>query len=161
MIFFPALFFFFFFFFLMIRRPPRSTLFPYTTLFRSPTPPARKKPAPSAPAATAGRFERSFPLMSVASASPPRRSSTASASWSRSASMSWRTWAGVRPLRAAISLQRLRRPPRFLDRLLGKRRGRFADQQHSHAREHRCEHEQDPCRDQQGQPGRHCRGEPG
>src|SRR5437016_14418981 len=40
----PFLFFFFcysvyflcfFFFFLMIRRPPRSTLFPYTTLFRS------------------------------------------------------------------------------------------------------------------------------
>src|SRR2546426_9759847 len=29
---------FFFFFFLMIRRPPRSTLFPYTTLFRSPGP---------------------------------------------------------------------------------------------------------------------------
>src|SRR5712675_3528283 len=29
------LFFVFFFFFLMIRRPPRSTLFPYTTLFRS------------------------------------------------------------------------------------------------------------------------------
>src|SRR2546427_12411219 len=27
-----------FFFFLMIRRPPRSTLFPYTTLFRSPSP---------------------------------------------------------------------------------------------------------------------------
>src|SRR6266478_6850745 len=27
---------FYFFFFLMIRRPPRSTLFPYTTLFRSP-----------------------------------------------------------------------------------------------------------------------------
>src|SRR5882757_2219254 len=26
-----------FFFFLMIRRPPRSTLFPYTTLFRSPS----------------------------------------------------------------------------------------------------------------------------
>src|SRR2546423_7233804 len=35
--FFDILFFFifFFFFFLMIRRPPRSTLFPYTTLFRS------------------------------------------------------------------------------------------------------------------------------
>src|SRR6267142_5120362 len=32
----PSLFFFpIFFFFLMIRRPPRSTLFPYTTLFRS------------------------------------------------------------------------------------------------------------------------------
>src|SRR5215211_8994273 len=29
------LFLFIFFFFLMIRRPPRSTLFPYTTLFRS------------------------------------------------------------------------------------------------------------------------------
>src|SRR5438132_10821006 len=28
-------FLFLFFFFLMIRRPPRSTLFPYTTLFRS------------------------------------------------------------------------------------------------------------------------------
>src|SRR5947208_16256595 len=28
-------YFFYFFFFLMIRRPPRSTLFPYTTLFRS------------------------------------------------------------------------------------------------------------------------------
>src|SRR5690349_23794272 len=27
--------FYIFFFFLMIRRPPRSTLFPYTTLFRS------------------------------------------------------------------------------------------------------------------------------
>src|SRR6267143_3008430 len=33
----------FFFFFLMIRRPPRSTLFPYTTLFRSP--PGRPSPA--------------------------------------------------------------------------------------------------------------------
>src|SRR5687768_18104248 len=30
----------FFFFFLMIRRPPRSTLFPYTTLFRSRRPDA-------------------------------------------------------------------------------------------------------------------------
>src|SRR5256885_7241481 len=36
MFWFPYLAFFFFFFFLMIRRPPRSTLFPYTTLFRSP-----------------------------------------------------------------------------------------------------------------------------
>src|SRR5256885_5795088 len=31
-----------FFFFLMIRRPPRSTLFPYTTLFRSPA--RRRRP---------------------------------------------------------------------------------------------------------------------
>src|ERR1035438_10906421 len=34
-VFFVASFSFFLFFFLMIRRPPRSTLFPYTTLFRS------------------------------------------------------------------------------------------------------------------------------
>src|SRR6476620_11938492 len=41
------LFFFFFFFFLMIRRPPRSTLFPYTTLFRSaPLAPGRVPPRP-------------------------------------------------------------------------------------------------------------------
>src|SRR5439155_21194755 len=33
--FFYSLFLILFFFFLMIRRPPRSTLFPYTTLFRS------------------------------------------------------------------------------------------------------------------------------
>src|SRR5437870_6329030 len=31
--------FYVFFFFLLIRRPPRSTLFPYTTLFRSEQPP--------------------------------------------------------------------------------------------------------------------------
>src|SRR6266481_7000707 len=35
----------FFFFFLMIRRPPRSTLFPYTTLFRSRSPPDRVRSA--------------------------------------------------------------------------------------------------------------------
>src|SRR2546430_12111557 len=32
-----------FFFFLMIRRPPRSTLFPYTTLFRSRTQGSRRE----------------------------------------------------------------------------------------------------------------------
>src|SRR3989442_9295250 len=43
-------------FFLMIRRPPRSTLFPYTTLFRSPSPtrtlavrPARHSDQPLTP----------------------------------------------------------------------------------------------------------------
>src|SRR2546430_8118737 len=35
MYYFDTCFFLFFVFFLMIRRPPRSTLFPYTTLFRS------------------------------------------------------------------------------------------------------------------------------
>src|SRR5205809_7250029 len=33
------------FFFLMLRTPPRSTLFPYTTLFRSHEPDARVTPA--------------------------------------------------------------------------------------------------------------------
>src|SRR6266446_8297753 len=37
----------------MIRRPPRSTLFPYTTLFRSPQPSGGSFPAPSYPG-TAG-----------------------------------------------------------------------------------------------------------
>src|SRR2546426_2284726 len=39
-----------FFFFLMIRRPPRSTLFPYTTLFRS-----RRRKRHRHPTATADR----------------------------------------------------------------------------------------------------------
>src|SRR6516165_8256508 len=43
----------------MIRRPPRSTLFPYTTLFRSrptaaPATPSAASPGPAAPASTAG-----------------------------------------------------------------------------------------------------------
>src|SRR3989449_11043536 len=37
----PCLLYPLFFFFLMIRRPPRSTLFPYTTLFRSGVAPSR------------------------------------------------------------------------------------------------------------------------
>src|SRR5437588_8653451 len=49
----------FFLFFLMIRRPPRSTLFPYTTLFRSINsprcdPPLRRDPA-ALPRHQAGR----------------------------------------------------------------------------------------------------------
>src|SRR6476660_10111123 len=44
------LFFVVFVFFLMIRRPPRSTLFPYTTLFRS--------QAAAAPAGTRVRLDR-------------------------------------------------------------------------------------------------------
>src|SRR6266540_4935165 len=41
--------FLFFFFFLMIRRPPRSTLFPYTTLFRSPEPRPKARNLPTRP----------------------------------------------------------------------------------------------------------------
>src|SRR2546427_12333062 len=44
---------FFFFFFLMIRRPPRSTLFPYTTLFRSPVGREAYRCAVGAPAGAA------------------------------------------------------------------------------------------------------------
>src|SRR2546430_6416146 len=36
----------------MIRRPPRSTLFPYTTLFRSPSPNTRRMSGPNPIAAT-------------------------------------------------------------------------------------------------------------
>src|SRR6266567_7501840 len=51
--------FFVFFFFLMIRRPPRSTLFPYTTLFRS-RPPDHGRAAlpPRRPARPARRRSR-------------------------------------------------------------------------------------------------------
>src|SRR6266446_1951802 len=44
------------FFFLMIRRPPRSTLFPYTTLFRSSrSDPVRRAPSSSCPPDAARR----------------------------------------------------------------------------------------------------------
>src|SRR5215204_6959654 len=47
-----CVFVFCFFFFLMIRRPPRSTLFPYTTLFRSRA--TRSRPRAAAWGAGAG-----------------------------------------------------------------------------------------------------------
>src|SRR2546430_9565177 len=47
----------FFFFFLMIRRPPRSTLFPYTTLFRSPS--GQHDTGPGYSSATPGMEDRS------------------------------------------------------------------------------------------------------
>src|SRR5437773_9503805 len=43
-----------FFFFLMIRRPPRSTLFPYTTLFRSPCCPRDGSAVSALPRSTSG-----------------------------------------------------------------------------------------------------------
>src|SRR6266699_6221069 len=52
-----------FFFFLMIRRPPRSTLFPYTTLFRS----VRRRNAAS------GRDRRGGPLRTRPSHRAARR----------------------------------------------------------------------------------------
>src|SRR2546422_9422992 len=49
---------FFFFFFLMIRRPPRSTLFPYTTLFRSHYGKNRRVRSPENAAPAGRRFNR-------------------------------------------------------------------------------------------------------
>src|SRR3712207_7600251 len=46
------------FFFLMIRRPPRSTLFPYTTLFRSRRAPSGPPSAPSRRCRGSGSYER-------------------------------------------------------------------------------------------------------
>src|SRR3712207_8699117 len=51
------------FFFLMIRRPPRSTLFPYTTLFRSGRPPRAPRDEP----------ERSGLQQLALHGGPPRR----------------------------------------------------------------------------------------
>src|SRR5690242_21672054 len=49
------------FFFLMIRRPPRSTLFPYTTLFRSHVHMEKQaRAAFSAPTSLAHRYDRAF-----------------------------------------------------------------------------------------------------
>src|SRR2546426_6490432 len=50
--------FYFFFFFLMIRRPPRSTLFPYTTLFRSHRP--RLELWPSRPSGSRTSWDGDF-----------------------------------------------------------------------------------------------------
>src|SRR2546430_13350187 len=48
----------FFFFFLMIRRPPRSTLFPYTTLFRSAAPRRAALGEPRAPRGRGAELDR-------------------------------------------------------------------------------------------------------
>src|SRR2546429_4193122 len=58
----------FFFFFLMIRRPPRSTLFPYTTLFRSQlATPGWSACAAASTKHTAKRSKRRCPGRSIAS----------------------------------------------------------------------------------------------
>src|SRR2546427_1927299 len=67
-----------FFFFLMIRRPPRSTLFPYTTLFRSSA--CRVRPARD-PAHSAGG-----PVRSAGGPDRPRRCRHAAGSGSSSRS---------------------------------------------------------------------------
>src|SRR6266516_8002641 len=74
----------FFFFFLMIRRPPRSTLFPYTTLFRSarslrPWPeqlPGRRMHRPPGPASDAPTSRREIPPGLLAATPPAPRTAT-------------------------------------------------------------------------------------
>src|SRR3712207_8541254 len=56
-------------FFLMIRRPPRSTLFPYTTLFRSP----RRRSGPPRPGLRGGRRSRRRAARPAPGRSIPRR----------------------------------------------------------------------------------------
>src|SRR3712207_8660720 len=55
------------FFFLMIRRPPRSTLFPYTTLFRSPGR-ARAQPRRAPAPRLVGRTMNRWMLRGIATA---------------------------------------------------------------------------------------------
>src|SRR2546425_5029669 len=57
----------------MIRRPPRSTLFPYTTLFRSGDPQREARPA-GAPAAAPARRPPELPFRGPAGLRSPRRS---------------------------------------------------------------------------------------
>src|SRR5206468_10218637 len=61
---------FFFFFFLLLRRPPPSTLFPYTTLFRSPLP----ADSPDTARPPAGSPDTAPPRRIRASASRDRKS---------------------------------------------------------------------------------------
>src|SRR5256885_4644152 len=60
-----------FFFFLMIRRPPRSTLFPYTTLFRSPS--AGRNSGECTRASTQGIHLHGPDIRSAPVACPPPR----------------------------------------------------------------------------------------
>src|SRR5438093_8268316 len=59
--------------FLLMRRPTRSTLFPYTTLFRSRGPGVRRRPAPRAPVRRRSvRGERRVPHLRVRRAGAAR-----------------------------------------------------------------------------------------
>src|SRR2546421_6930107 len=62
------------FFFLMIRRPPRSTLFPYTTLFRSPRGRTTCRRPPSHPTARGARRTSRARCVGTGTASRDRKS---------------------------------------------------------------------------------------
>src|SRR5947208_14033341 len=63
-----------FFFFLIIRRPPRSTLFPYTTLFRSPRTRAPRRRTSSTTSRTSTRRGSTASPRSVSRAARDRKS---------------------------------------------------------------------------------------
>src|SRR6266513_3839298 len=95
-----------FFFFLMIRRPPRSTLFPYTTLFRSPAPRAPRLQG----AHSEGRNRRPAPAPAgQRRQGPERRTRRRSVSQHRLASA------------PALSRERPRSLPRSAARAVGSR----------------------------------------
>src|SRR5215213_10702192 len=103
--------FFFFFFFLMIRRPPRSTLFPYTTLFR-----------PSALPRCAGEGDTRF---------SPRSDPDAARARDRAPRLGG---THGRPDRSAVGAEQAHRPPPSPERLrharlLLARRGRGQGEQ--------------------------------
>src|SRR6266540_2972711 len=105
-------FIFFIIFFLMIRRPPRSTLFPYTTLFRSaPWAPQGSKHS-STRRATSGRSARCRASPPGAAGSPKRR---CGGSWAaaRAASCATHSCSWRRPLAGIPCLGRSTRcsPP--------------------------------------------------
>src|SRR5256886_8838633 len=98
----------------MIRRPPRSTLFPYTTLFRSPRPPrstARRQAGP------AWRVQRAWRELAPGGAGHRRRGGPGSA-WERATG--WvapraAPWCGESPLSARTrSASRVPRPAELL-----------------------------------------------
>src|SRR6185295_18665418 len=98
---------FFLFFFLMIRRPPRSTLFPYTTLFRSPARAAWPESMPPrrgvnrARGDSAREFEKAWPARGGAPTPAPVTTS-ATGAYSFVEGLHLRQWAvrAVLPLAA-------------------------------------------------------------
>src|SRR2546430_10044889 len=114
---------FFFFFFLMIRRPPRSPLFPYTTLFRS-APPAELQGEREARRAAADDQYGSFDFHSCRLRyRDPRRGRNAELDVQRSGARTGRLHRGgragaacvspaVRLARAAFGARRPDRPDR-------------------------------------------------
>src|SRR3712207_4360537 len=115
------------FFFLMIRRPPRSTLFPYTTLFRSPTARRCARPA-SRPRSSATTGSSTASSTWARSPPPPSRRSTRAARVSASCcgpevpggSRAAGVPHGTRPARASGLRQHLARvhQPRRVEQLL-------------------------------------------